>query len=270
MIEFTRIDLSPERLVACDHNSRSSKFTTEDIENSVATYGIINPIIVREHPKGDFQVVSGQRRVTAAINKGLKTVPCLMPKVGMKDHEARMLSLVENMCRKNLSPMDEAAAFDAIVKKTDLTPLFIADKIGKVRNYVYNRMKLLDLPLRVQHLLSLNKITVGCADKLARVRDKNTVERWATQMSRGGKDGGPMSDREARSFLMSVRIGKRFDTMQDPNSLMTKQQLLVKLRNAQSFIQNLKHALTGTWAYKGSDADLIKLAFKCRAAYQGV
>jgi len=154
---------------------KAEETNINELATSIKTVGLINPITVR--PKnGKYEVVAGHRRFLACQRAGVKTVPCVIADVDEKTLGDFMIA--ENLSRKDLSPVEEAAAFKDILDHTDHTPRSLGEVIGKNREYVIKRLRILDWPADVQKALHEGKISYGVAEQLAIVDDSETRARY--------------------------------------------------------------------------------------------
>jgi ParB family transcriptional regulator, chromosome partitioning protein len=147
----------------------------EELANSINRQGLLQPIIVRPTDSSSmkaYAVVAGNRRFNACRALGWKEIPCKVVHVGEK--EAFQISLVENIQRKNLNPIEEAHAFEAYALNYGWGGISeLAFMIGKSISYVDRRMRLLELAPDVVELISLGKISPSAADELLPLEDKN-------------------------------------------------------------------------------------------------
>ncbi|GLV48144.1 chromosome partitioning protein ParB [Thermus sp. LT1-2-5] len=146
-------------------NQPRRRFTEESLRElaaSIREKGLLQPLLVR--PKGDgYELVAGERRYRAALLAGLEEVPALVR--DLTDQEALELALVENLQREDLSPVEEARGYQALVQM-GLTQEEVAKKVGKARPTVANALRLLQLPEEVLAALEEGKITAGHARAL--------------------------------------------------------------------------------------------------------
>ena len=141
-------------------------FTDEDQKKLIASVkqsGIIQPIIVRKAESG-YEIIAGERRWRAAQAAGLKDVPIVIRQAS--DLEAAELSLIENLLREELSPLEEADAYVTLMEKFNLSQESISTQVGKDRSTIANTVRLLKLPLKVKTALTEKKITSGHARSL--------------------------------------------------------------------------------------------------------
>ncbi len=130
-----------------------------DLENSIREHGLLQPIIVRETSQGIFQVVAGERRLRAARNAGLDSVPTVVREC--TDSEMLEMALVENLQREDINPMEAARAYHRMQTEFKMTQDQIARRVGKSRTSIANAMRLLQLPDSIQASLERGEITEG-------------------------------------------------------------------------------------------------------------
>ncbi|MDD6409125.1 MAG: ParB/RepB/Spo0J family partition protein [Oscillibacter sp.] len=135
-----------------------------DLAESIATHGILQPITVRRLPSGYYQIISGERRWRAARQAGLNEVPVLV--IEADDRKVMELSLIENLQREDLNPMEEAAGFQSLIETYHMTQEEAAQRVGKSRSAVTNALRLLGLSPSVRKLVEENKLTAGHARAL--------------------------------------------------------------------------------------------------------
>lgn len=135
----------------------------EELAQSIRHNGIIQPIVVRR--SGDrFQIVAGERRWRAAQKAGLHTVPCIVKDVS--DENTLELSLIENIQREELNPIEEANAYKRLLERGDLTQEDVSQRVGKTRSSITNALRLLKLPVEIQNLVESEKLSMGHARAL--------------------------------------------------------------------------------------------------------
>lgn len=149
----------------------------QELANSIKEKGIIQPLLVRKAEEDTFEIIAGERRWRAAQIAGLREVPALL-KV-LEEQEVLELALIENIQRENLNPIEEAEAYDFLVKKYNLTQQELAHKVGKDRATVANMLRLLGLQPGVRQMLSRGEISMGLAKVLLSVGDVRQQEKLA-------------------------------------------------------------------------------------------
>src|SRR5260221_3139177 len=145
--------------------------TLENLAQSIRENGVLQPILVRDHPKrqAEFEIVAGERRWRAAQLAQLHQVPAL--RRGLGDREVLEIAIIENVQRQDLSPLDEATGYDRLMAEFKYTQEQLAERIGKSRPHIANMLRLLDLPARVRDLLAAGDLTVGHARALIKADD---------------------------------------------------------------------------------------------------
>jgi ParB family chromosome partitioning protein len=130
----------------------------EELTASVREKGVVSPILLRPIERG-YEIVAGERRFRAARQAGLRTVPAIIRK--MTRTESLEIALIENLQREDLSPIEEAEAYQKLMKEFEYTQEELARKVGKDRSTVSNMVRLLRLPDEVLEALSRGRITMG-------------------------------------------------------------------------------------------------------------
>jgi ParB family chromosome partitioning protein len=135
----------------------------KELAASITEVGILQPLVVRSTTSG-FELIAGERRLRAAKEAGLERVPVLIRQAG--ENESMELALVENLQRENLSPLETAAAYQALMDGFGLTKEQLAHRLGKSRAAVTNTLRLTQLPERIRALLGEGKLSEGHARAL--------------------------------------------------------------------------------------------------------
>jgi ParB family chromosome partitioning protein len=135
----------------------------KELAQSIKANGLIQPLVVRRSGDG-FQLIAGERRWRAAQLAGIHKVPCVIKDAS--DDSVLELSLIENLQREDLNPIEEAAAYNSLVETLGMTQDQVAQRIGKDRSTVANSLRLLRLPPEVQTLVQHEKISMGHARAL--------------------------------------------------------------------------------------------------------
>lgn len=131
----------------------------EELVKSIEEKGIIQPIVVRKITDELYECVAGERRLRAAKKLGLAKVPVIIRE--LNDEEALLISIMENLQRKDLNPMEIAYAYKNLIERFNLTQEEIAERVGKDRATVANTLRLLKLPERIQEDLLEERLTMG-------------------------------------------------------------------------------------------------------------
>jgi ParB family transcriptional regulator, chromosome partitioning protein len=146
----------------------------QELAASIKATGVLQPVIVRRHVGANgYQLVAGERRLRAAKLAGLNMIPAIVRKVD--DREMMELSLIENIQRENLNPIEEASAFNTLVEKLGLTHEKISERVGKQRVSITNSLRLLGLPGEVQEMVSRGTLSAGHARALLAIEKSSEL-----------------------------------------------------------------------------------------------
>lgn len=155
------------------------KQALDELSQSILEHGVLQPILVRQI--GDFyQIVSGERRFRASKLAGLKTIPAVIRK--LNEENTMLAGLIENIHRRNLNPIEEARTLRDIILNFELTHEQLAEKIGRSRSALTNRLRLLQLPSDVQIMVADGRISAGHAKMLAGLKTGNEAKLWANKI----------------------------------------------------------------------------------------
>lgn len=150
-----------------------------ELAASIAEVGVLQPILVRPTADGAFELVAGERRWRAARRAGLSTVPAI---IRTTDEMASIeRALVENLHRQDLTPLEEAAAYQQLIEDFEMTHEQVATRVGKSRSAVTNTLRLLTLPASIQPLLADGRLSAGHARALLSTPDRALQESLARQ-----------------------------------------------------------------------------------------
>ena len=148
-----------------------------ELAASISEMGVLQPILVRPLEEGEYQLIAGERRWRAAQRAGLTSVPAIVRLTD--DLSSVEQALVENLHRQDLTPLEEAAAFQQLIEDFELTHDQVATRIGKSRSAITNTIRLLGLPPSVQSLLADGQLSAGHARALLGTPDRSRQEMLA-------------------------------------------------------------------------------------------
>jgi ParB/RepB/Spo0J family partition protein len=157
--------------------------TLQELSASIREHGVLQPILVRPLEGNRFQLIAGERRWRASKLAGLDSVPALIEDID--DDTALEIAIIENLQREDISPLDEAAMYDRMVRDHGYSIRKLADKLGKDKGYLENRLRLADAPDEIRQLVSLRKDTLSHAYELMKVDDPKKRRRLADQVAAG-------------------------------------------------------------------------------------
>ena len=154
-----------------------------ELAASIREHGVLQPILVRPAGHNTYQIVAGERRWRASKLAGLETIPALIEVID--DDTALEIAIIENLQREDLTPLDEAAMYDRMVREHGYSIRKLAEKLGKDKGYLENRLRLADAPPEIRELVSLRKDSLSHAYELMKVDDPKKRRRLAAQVARG-------------------------------------------------------------------------------------
>jgi ParB family chromosome partitioning protein len=155
------------------------KQTLEELAQSIRENGVLQPILVRQIGN-NYQIVSGERRYRASKLAGMKSIPAVVRY--LNEEKTMLAALIENIQRQDLNPVEEARTLRDIILNYGLTHDQLAEKVGKSRSALTNRLRLLQLPPEVQLMVADGRISAGHAKMLAGLKDKETIKFWAKKI----------------------------------------------------------------------------------------
>ena len=155
----------------------------DELAASIREHGVLQPILVRPLGPNTYQIVAGERRWRASRLAGLETIPALIEEID--DDTALEIAIIENLQREDLTPLDEAAMYDRMVHEHGYSIRKLADKLGKDKGYLENRLRLADAPPEIRELVSLRKDSLSHAYELMKVEDPKKRRKLAEQVARG-------------------------------------------------------------------------------------
>ena len=178
-VPIDRIDPNPDQ-----PRTRFEQGALDELTASVREHGILQPVLLRPiEDTNRYQLVAGERRWRAATAAGLATIPALIEE--LDDDTALEIAIIENLQREDLSPLEEAVMYDRMVKEHGYSIRRLAQKLGKDKGYLENRLRLAGAPPEIQDLVSVRKDTISHAYELLKVEDPKKRRRLAEQVARG-------------------------------------------------------------------------------------
>ena len=194
-ISVTLIDRNPEQ-----PRKIFDEKALKELAQSIKVHGIIQPIIVAK--KGErFVIIAGERRFRAGQMAGLKTLPCIVK--NYTDREISEISIIENLQREDLNPIESARAIKDLIDKFNLTQETVADRIGKSRSAVANTLRLLSLSPEVISMVEENKLSAGHARCLVSIENPQVQEEIASKAI-----SSKMSVRDLEKYIKVLEKGK--------------------------------------------------------------
>jgi len=195
----------------------------EDLAASIKAQGVMQPIVIRPIAAQKYEIIAGERRWRASQMAGLSSIPAVVKQVS--DEAAIAMSLIENIQRENLNPIEEAMALKRLQDEFELTQQEVASAVGKSRATVTNLMRLIGLHIDVQKMLQVGKLEMGHARALLTLSETKQVE-FAKLVANKG-----LSVRQTESLVRNVNTGSELDRKKsiDPNIKKLEEDLGEKL-----------------------------------------
>ncbi len=217
----------------------------EELKQSIRENGIVQPITVRQIDDG-FEMLAGERRLRACIELGQQSIPAYVLSVS-GEVEMMELTLIENLQRENLNPVEEAEAYYTLSNTFDLSHEDIATKVGKDRSTITNSLRLLNLPQEILRDLRDHKLTAGHARPIVSITNKDQQINLWRRIKRDG-----LSVRAVEALV------KKIDPLQQKPEL-AKKQLPVKIYK--SIENRLMHIIGSRVKIKGKEKGFIEIEF---------
>jgi len=190
---------------------------------SIKEHGVLQPVLVDERADGGYELISGERRYRASKIAGLSQIPALVKK--MADQQKLEVSLIENIQREELTPLEEAFAYNRLVNEFGLTQQEVADKVGKARSTVANVIRMLELPDEVKEALNEGKINMRQARALLGLKDKQEQLEMLSSML-----GQKILVKDLERAVSRKSMGRKIPAKRrDPNLVYLEDQLRDKL-----------------------------------------
>ncbi|MBP2099143.1 ParB/RepB/Spo0J family partition protein [Enterococcus rivorum] len=151
----------------------------QELANSIQQSGVFQPIIVRKSAVKGYEIIAGERRFRASKLADKETIPAIVREF---DEESMMqIAVLENLQREDLNPLEEAEAYDMLMKNLKLTQVEVAERLGKSRPYIANYLRLLTLPSLVKEMVQKETLSMGQARTLLGLKDKAMILKLANQ-----------------------------------------------------------------------------------------
>ena len=179
---------------------RFDEASIDELASSITSLGVLQPLVVRMRGSR-YELVAGERRLRAASRAGLAKVPVVVVETDERGSLER--ALVENIHRENLNPIEEAAAFRQLIDEGGLTQEELGDRLGKNRVTITNTLRLLDLPVTVQRLVTEGKLSAGHGKALLGLHGNPFMERLARRAAEEGWSTRETEDQVRRYQTMS-------------------------------------------------------------------
>ena len=220
------LNIASKNIVVNPNNPRKKFDTTAitELSQTIKQHGLISPIVVRLcKDNRSYEVISGERRLRACRLLGMEKIPCIIKEYS--EQTSIEVALIENIQREDLDPIEEAHVYKQLVNKYHLTQQQLADRVGKNRSTIANRMRLLDLPLELQAALSDSRLTEGQVRPLLGIQNKIIFHKLSKQIllekpsarqveklveAYRSKENKPSTSYQTNSALSNIKFSRSF------------------------------------------------------------
>ncbi len=155
----------------------------KELSESIKQSGVFQPVILRQSTIKGYELIAGERRVRASRLAGKTTIPAIVRQ--MDEEQMIEIAVVENLQREDLSPLEEAEAYQILMDKLDLTQADVAERIGKSRPYIANYLRLLQLPEAIKKMVNDEQLSMGQARTILGLKDKEQQVALAKKVVKG-------------------------------------------------------------------------------------
>lgn len=197
--EVKELDLSDIRPNPYQPRKRFDDKSLRELSDSIKENGVFQPIIVRKSVNG-YEIIAGERRYRASKLAKKKTIPAIVRK--FDESQMMEIAVLENLQREDLTPLEEAQAYEMLQKNLGLTQEEVSKRMGKSRPYIANYLRLLTLPSKTKRLLQHGDLSMGQARTLLGLKDKDKIDALAKRVA---KEGMPVRKVEALVSEMNAK-----------------------------------------------------------------
>ncbi|WP_294762622.1 ParB/RepB/Spo0J family partition protein [uncultured Lactobacillus sp.] len=195
----------------------------KELADSIKENGVFQPIIVRKSVKG-YEIIAGERRFRASKLAKKTTIPAIVR--DFSESQMMEVAVLENLQREDLTPLEEAQAYEMLQKNLGLTQEEVSKRMGKSRPYIANYLRLLTLPNKTKHLLQHGDLSMGQARTLLGLKNKDKIDEVAKQVV---KEGMPVRKVEALVANLNSKKPRKKTVHKSPFIRATEHQLADKL-----------------------------------------
>ena len=197
--EVKELDLSDIRPNPYQPRKRFDDKSLRELSDSIKENGVFQPIIVRKSVNG-YEIIAGERRYRASKLAKKKTIPAIVRK--FDESQMMEVAVLENLQREDLTPLEEAQAYEMLQKNLGLTQEEVSKRMGKSRPYIANYLRLLTLPSKTKRLLQHGDLSMSQARTLLGLKDKDKIDALAKRVA---KEGMPVRKVEALVSEMNAK-----------------------------------------------------------------
>lgn len=232
--------IDPQKIVTSHYQPRQLFENTalEELVNSIKEFGILEPLIVSPMSGSTYKLVAGERRLRAAKILGLKSVPVIVRTVS--EQQRLEISLIENLQRRDLTPLEEANAYKKLIEEFSLTQEELARKVSKSRSKIANSLRLLNLPAEVQALLGSGRLTEGHAKvilELATPQEQIIMARRVAEQNMSVRDVEKKVATRKGKIKSPVVLDEKLQILQDELRGVFKTKVFIKPKKQGGLIE---------------------------------
>ncbi len=220
----------------------------QELAASMREHGVVQPLIVRKVAGGGYELVAGERRWRAARLAGMKTVPAIVRP--LSDAQALEVSLIENLQREDLNPLEEAEAYRQLMEIVGLTQEQLAERVGKSRSHIANMLRLLSLPDEVKEYVSRGTLSMGHARALLSLPSAAAQIALARKVARQG-----LSVRQVEAAVKGR--GRRPSRSEEPELRHIEDRLRMALGTQVRVVQGRKRGKIEIMYYSPEDLERL-------------
>jgi ParB family chromosome partitioning protein len=244
-------DLNISDIALPTNQLRSNMNNLEELAESIRSIGLLQPIIVRSNNSENFEIVAGNRRFSACKKLGLRKIPCHI--VELDDKKAFEVSVIENVQRRTLNPIDEGLAFKKYVNEFGWGSVSeLAKKLSKSKSYVCKRIKLIELPKDIKELISNSEVKATIGEELFPINDKH-IQSKLTRLIQEKR----LSSRMVRKIIKEARINEKdkdafyYNTNKSDSEIIHRSfdKAIIALRISARKLATIIENLDGKWMF---------------------
>jgi len=212
-----------------------NKRSLEELSQSIKSYGVIQPISVRQIGEDGFELVAGERRLRASEMAEMDNIPAIV--IRLKDKDSAVIALIENLQREDLNFIEEAEGYNNLIKDHDFTQQVLAEKVGKNQSTIANKLRILRLPNEVKKLLLENGLTERHARALLKLPDEELQKKALERIIKNDLNV-KRTEKLVNDFLEEITSEEEPRSNQNVKSLINFKIYLNTLKNAFNAIKD--------------------------------
>lgn len=193
-----------------------------ELAESIKQSGVFQPIILRKSTIKGYELIAGERRMRASKIAGKTTIPAIVRQ--LDDERMIEIAVLENLQREDLSPLEEAEAYNVLMDKLELTQAEVAERMGKSRPYIANYLRLLSLPEAVKEMVNKEELSMGQARTLLGLKNKQDIIKLAHKVVQD-----KLTVRQLEEFVQSMNDKIQAKPQPKPSKSRQKSQYVLKI-----------------------------------------